>query len=259
MTLLQVERISKSFGGVHAARDVSFEVAAGEMVAMIGPNGAGKSTTFNMVGGQLRPDTGGIRLGGVEISGLPPRLVLRHGVGRTFQIAQAFLSMTVIENVQMAILAKRGEVFGLWRPARDCHRDEAEALLKQVRMEDQAERLVAHLAYADIKRVEFALALAAEPKLLLMDEPTAGMAVAERQGLMKLVESVATEKKIGVLFTEHDMASVFAHADKVLVLARGEIIARGMPEEVRANERVREVYLGRSGHRQSAPVKALAS
>ncbi len=246
MTILSVEGVSKSFGGVQAAKDVSFTVAAGEMVAMIGPNGAGKSTTFNMVGGQLAPDHGRVLLAGENIAGLPPRLILRRGVGRTFQIAQAFLSMNVLENVQMAILAKRGETDHLWTPLADFHRDEAMALLAQVGMQDQAERLVAHLAYADIKRVEFALALAAQPKLLLMDEPTAGMAAAERHGLMSLVDSIARRDRIGVLFTEHDMASVFAHADKVVVLARGEIIARGTPEEVRADEKVRAIYLGRA-------------
>lgn len=246
MTILKVEGLTKSFGGVQAARDVSFSVEAGELVALIGPNGAGKSTTFNMVGGQLKPDSGRVLLKGEDVTGLPPRFVLRRGVGRTFQIAQSFLSMTVIENVQTAMAAQRAETLRAWKPLCDFHRDDAAMLLEQVGMADRAERLVAHLAYADIKRVEFALALAAQPALLLMDEPTAGMAPSERKSLMALVERVAAERKIGVLFTEHDMGSVFAHADRVLVLARGEIIAEGTPEEVRADPKVREVYLGRS-------------
>lgn len=253
MTLLSVQALSKSFGGVAAARDVTFEVAAGELVALIGPNGAGKSTTFNMVGGQLKPDRGRVLLNGEDITGLSPRLVLKRGVGRTFQIAQAFLSMTVIENVQMAIVGQREETRCAFAPLSSLHREEAMALLRQVGMSERADDLVAHLAYADIKRVEFALALAAAPKLLLMDEPTAGMAAAERKSLMRLVENIATERSIGVLFTEHDMASVFAHADRVLVLARGELIARGSPDEVRADPRVREVYLGRSRAVTAAP------
>jgi branched-chain amino acid transport system ATP-binding protein len=246
MTLLAVESVSKSFGGVVAARDVSFDVAAGEMVAMIGPNGAGKSTTFNIVGGQSRADSGRVLLDGADIAGLSPRDILRRGVGRTFQIAQAFLSMRVIENVQMALVARRGEQHRVWRALADHHRAEAVALLARVGMADQGERLVAHLAYADIKRVEFAVALAAAPRLLLMDEPTAGMAKAERQALMALVHDVARRDRIGVLFTEHDMASVFAHADRIVVLARGEIVARGAPAEIRVDPLVRQIYLGRS-------------
>ena len=187
MTILAVKGIAKSFGGVTAAKNVSFDVAPGEMVALIGPNGAGKSTVFNMVGGQLAPDSGQIFLAGENVAGLPPRLILQRGVARTFQIAQAFLSMSVIENIQMAIVARRGETLRAWTALRDFHREEADALLRQVGMQDDAARLVAHLAYADIKRVEIALALAAQPKLLLMDEPTAGMAVAERRELMALV------------------------------------------------------------------------
>ncbi|MET0606193.1 MAG: ABC transporter ATP-binding protein [Beijerinckiaceae bacterium] len=249
MTILAVKGIAKSFGGVTAAKNVSFDVAPGEMVALIGPNGAGKSTVFNMVGGQLAPDSGQIFLAGENVAGLPPRLILQRGVARTFQIAQAFLSMSVIENIQMAIVARRGETLRAWTALRDFHREEADALLRQVGMQDDAARLVAHLAYADIKRVEIALALAAQPKLLLMDEPTAGMAVAERRELMALVESLAHGRGIGVLFTEHDMDSVFSHADRVLVLARGEIIARGAPSDIRADPLVREIYLGRSAGR----------
>ena len=172
MTVLAVERLGKSFGGVRAAANVSFAVAAGELLALIGPNGAGKSTIFNMIGGQLRPDQGTVRLAGEDITGLPPRAIWRKGVGRTFQIAQTFVSMSVVENVQMALISARGETRALWRPAASRRRSEALALLDTVGMADQAERACAVLAYADIKRVELAIALASEPKLLLMDEPT---------------------------------------------------------------------------------------
>ncbi len=247
MSLLVAEKLTKSFGGVAAARAVSFTLEAGEMLALIGPNGAGKSTTFNMVGGQLSPDYGRVLLAGRDVTGQPARELCRMGVGRTFQVAQTFLSMTVAGNVQMALTAHHGRTRNLWHRAAELYRTEALELLARVGMAEFASRPVGELAYGDVKRVELAIALAAEPKLLLMDEPTAGMAPAERASLMALVAGIARGQDIGVLFTEHDMDAVFAHADRILVLVRGEIIAEGTPEQVRANERVRQVYLGHSG------------
>jgi branched-chain amino acid transport system ATP-binding protein len=244
MTVLAVERLGKSFGGVRAAANISFAVAAGELVALIGPNGAGKSTTFNLIGGQLRPDEGTVRLGGENITGLPPRQIWRKGVGRTFQIAQTFVSMSVVENVQMALISARGETRAPWRPAASRRRAEALALLDTIGMVDQAERACAVLAYADIKRVELAIALASEPKLLLMDEPTAGMALKDRATLMDLVAAIARGRGIAVLFTEHDMNAVFRYADRIHVLVRGEIVASGDPETLRSDTRLKEVYLG---------------
>jgi branched-chain amino acid transport system ATP-binding protein len=258
MTLLAAEGLNKRFGGVQAARDVSFALEAGEMLAIIGPNGAGKSTTFNMVGGQLRPDSGRVSLAGQDITGLPPREVCRMGVGRTFQVAQTFLSFTVIGNVQMALIAHHGQTRRLLPDAMAMHRDAALALLDRVGMAAQAERPVGELAYGDVKRVELAIALAAAPRLLLMDEPTAGMAPAERSALMALVAGIARGEGIGVLFTEHDMDAVFAHADRILVLVRGEIIARGRPEEVRADPEVQRVYLGHSGTRAATRARRAA-
>ena len=241
---LHVSHLSKAFGGLRAVDDVSFSVEAGEMLALIGPNGAGKTTCFNIVNGQLRPDAGSVRLDGSELIGKRPDAVWRLGVGRTFQITATFASMTVRENVQMALVSHAGEI---WRPfgrLADRHRAEAEALLDQVGMRDQADRACGVLAYGDVKRVELAVALANHPKLLLMDEPTAGMAPKERIDLMALTARLAAEQGIAVLFTEHDMDVVFAHSDTVLVLNRGELIAGGTPEEVRRDARVREVYLG---------------
>jgi branched-chain amino acid transport system ATP-binding protein len=249
MTLLVADGLTKSFGGVVAARGVSFSLEAGEMLAIIGPNGAGKSTTFNMVGGQLRPDAGRITLQGEDITGQPPRTICRKGVGRTFQVAQTFLSMSTAGNVQMALIAHHRRTRALWPLAGALYRDEALALLERVGMAEHAARPIAELAYGDVKRVELAIALAAAPRLLLMDEPTAGMAPRERAALMRLVASIAREERIGVLFTEHDMDAVFAHADRILVLVRGEIIASGTPEEVRADAEVQRVYLGTTGHR----------
>jgi branched-chain amino acid transport system ATP-binding protein len=247
MTLLDVRGLCKSFGGVVAAKDVAFSVAPGELLALIGPNGAGKTTTFNMVGGQLAPDAGTVGLDGEDVTRLSPRERFRRGIGRTFQIAQVFPSMTVAENVQMALMSHAGETRGLAAEARLLRRDEAVAILKPVGMAEAAARPCSTLAYGDVKRVELAVALASRPKLLLMDEPTAGMGPRERIALMELAAAIARERRIGVLFTEHDMSAVFAHADRILVLVRGEIIAAGTPEEVRANARVRQVYLGETG------------
>jgi branched-chain amino acid transport system ATP-binding protein len=246
MSLLVVEQLSKSFGGVKAAQGVSFDLQAGRLLAIIGPNGAGKSTIFNMVGGQLAPDGGRVVLDGQGITGQPPRRIWRLGVGRTFQVAQTFVSMTVAENVQMALISLNGRTRDCWHEATGMYREEALRLLGRVGMAADAERPSRELAYGDVKRVELAIALAGAPKLLLMDEPTAGMAPRERAQLMQLTATIARESRIGVLFTEHDMAAVFGHADDIVVLVRGEIIARGRPEEVRANARVREVYLGGS-------------
>ena len=242
--LLQVAGLGKSFGGVKAVDGVSFSVAAGELLALIGPNGAGKSTTFNMVGGQLRPDAGSIRLGGVELVGLKPREVWRLGVGRTFQIAETFGSLTVIENVQMALLSADRHLFSLWKPAAGHRRDEALELLNQVGMAAQAQRPCSVLAYGDVKRVELAIALANAPRLLLMDEPTAGMAPPERQALMALTKRLVVERGIAVLFTEHSMDVVFAQADRIIVLARGRLIAEGTPAAIRDHPKVQEVYFG---------------
>ena len=258
MTLLVVENLNKNFGGVVAARDVSFSLVAGEILAMIGPNGAGKSTSFNMVGGQLRPDSGRVLLAGQDISGLPPRAICRLGVGRSFQVAQTFLSMSVLENLQMALIAHAGRTRDMLARSSALFRDEALTLLAQVGMAEAADQPMGALAYGDVKRVELAIALSGAPRLLLMDEPTAGMAPAERAALMRLVAGIARCAAIGVLFTEHDMDSVFAHADRILVLVRGEIIAAGTPEEVRANPEVQRVYLGTSGLRAALRARAAA-
>ena len=244
MATLEVEGLAKSFGGVRAVQGVSFAVQPGEMLALIGPNGAGKSTCFNMLNGQLRPDAGVVRLLGKPITGLAPRAVWRLGVGRTFQITATFGSMTVLENVQMALLSHRRRLGGLWRPVAGMDAAPALALLERLGMAAQAARPCGILAYGDLKRVELAIALANDPKLLLMDEPTAGMAPQERVALMALTAAIARESGIAVLFTEHDMDVVFAHADRILVLDRGALIAEGAPAAVRADPRVREVYLG---------------
>jgi branched-chain amino acid transport system ATP-binding protein len=244
VSVLAVSGLGKSFGGVLAVDGVGFAVAAGEMLALIGPNGAGKSTCFNMLNGQLRPDAGRIVLDGADITGRQPREVWRRGVGRTFQITATFASMTVRENVQMALVSHHLMVWRFWGAASRQFVAEADRLLAQVGMAGQADRAAGVLAYGDLKRLELAMALANAPKLLLMDEPTAGMAPAERVGLMQLARRLASERGVAVLFTEHDMDVVFGVADRILVLNRGVVIAEGDGPAIRADARVREVYLG---------------
>ena len=242
--LLSVKGLSKSFGGVRAVDNVSFEVAAGELLALIGPNGAGKSTCFNMLNGQLASDAGRVTLDGASISGMKPRELWRLGVGRTFQITATFSSMTVRENVQVALLSHRRALGNMLRRAQQCHVDEADALLERAGLKAQAGRPCSVLAYGDLKRLELAVALANRPRLLLMDEPTAGMAPKERIELMALAADIVRSDNIGVLFTEHDMDVVFAHATRMIVLNRGQLIAQGAPQEVRANAEVQRIYLG---------------
>lgn len=244
MSLLKVTGLGKSFGGVKAVDGIHFELAAGELLALIGPNGAGKSTTFNMVNGQLPADVGSIQLNGQELVGRKPRDIWRMGVGRTFQIAETFASLTVVENVQMALISNDSRLFSMWRKAANHKRDEALALLDQVGMKSQADRPCSVLAYGDVKRVELAIAMANSPKLLLMDEPTAGMAPKERNELMALTKQLVIDRGMAVLFTEHSMDVVFAYADRMIVLARGRLIAEGKPLELRDHPKVQEVYFG---------------
>src|ERR1700690_193554 len=244
MSVLEVHSLSKAFGGVRAVSEVSFKIGQGEFLAMIGPNGAGKTTCFNVINGQLAPDSGDILLQGRNIAGLAPRAIWRLGVGRTFQVAATFGSMTVAENVQMALISHAGESYRFWQPAAALHRERALDLLAQVGMRETADRPSRELAYGGVKPVELAIALANEPRLLLMDEPTAGMAARERHELIELVKRLVVERGISVLFTEHSMDVVFAFADRIIVLARGRLIADGAAAAIRDNAQVRAVYFG---------------
>ncbi len=242
--ILEVRDLSKSFGGLKAVNAVNFKVAEGELLALIGPNGAGKSTCFNMLMGQLKPSSGEVYFLGENLVGKFPRDIWRKGIGRTFQITATYASMTVIENVQMALMSFHKRIYSMLPYAHKMYKSEALEFLQMVGLADQAERHCAILAYGDLKRLELAIALCHNPTLLLMDEPTAGMAPTERESVMQLTADIVTEKNISVLFTEHDMDVVFGHAHRILVLNRGELIANGSVDEIRNNPMVQEVYLG---------------
>jgi branched-chain amino acid transport system ATP-binding protein len=242
--VLETRGLSKAFGGVRAVSSVDLAMPKGEIRALIGPNGAGKTTFFNMLTGQLRADAGLVLFKGERLSGLPPYAVWRRGVSRTFQITATFATLSALDNVRVARLSHTGKTYSLLEAAARLEANEARALLGQVGLLEQADRVAGVLAYGDLKKLELAVALANDPEVLLLDEPTAGMAPAERGALMALTERIARARGLTVLFTEHDMDVVFAVADRIMVLHQGRVIADGPPAQVRADAQVQRVYLG---------------
>jgi branched-chain amino acid transport system ATP-binding protein len=242
--LLEVTDLRKTFGGIRAVDGVALTLTRGEIRALIGPNGAGKTTLFELLTGHLVPDAGHVRFRGERVDGLAPHRIWRRGLSRTFQIPAVFTNLTVTENVQVALLSRDGGTLSLRGRGQTIRRAEAETLLTRVGLDAVAARPAGILSYGDLKKLELAVALASEPALLLLDEPTAGMAPAERHALMRLVEAIARGAGLTLLFTEHDMDVVFAVADRITVLHQGRVIADGMPAAVRADPRVQQVYLG---------------
>jgi branched-chain amino acid transport system ATP-binding protein len=242
--ILRVESLAKRFGGLEALGGVSLAVAPGEFRAIIGPNGAGKSTFFNTMTGLLRPDAGRVVFEGVDVTGEPPHRLVRRGVARTFQITSVFHDLTALENVQISLLAHARHAWSVWPRARLLHTDRARQMLKMVGLEAAERRPAGTLSHGDQKRLELAIALAGAPRLLLLDEPTAGMAAQERLESIKLVHRVAGELGVSCVFTEHDMAVVFAVATRITVMHQGRVLAEGTPAEVRAKREVQQVYLG---------------
>ena len=246
-TVLAVRDLAKRFGNLAAVDGVDLDIAEGTVTAIIGPNGAGKTTLFNLITGALRPDRGSVWLKDAMLTGLNPERIVRAGLVRTFQITQVFPGLTAIDGVTVARLARIGRG---WHPVRLPNweagaRRHAAAMLEAVGLSDLAGRVVSTLSHADQKLVEVAMALACDPLVVLLDEPTGGLAPEETSGVIQLLQRVASERGVTVLLIEHDMEAVFAIAQRIVVLHQGKILADGAPESVRANPTVREVYLGK--------------
>jgi branched-chain amino acid transport system ATP-binding protein len=244
LSLLKVERLYKSFKGLQVLKDVSLEVRPGERHVIIGPNGAGKTTLFNCITGTLPIDQGIVSVNGKQISGLPPYTAVRVGMSRTFQKNNLFGSLTVEENVHLAIIACKTYRFNFFRPSHKYNEllDEAEQLLKQWNLWERRSRIVNELSYGEQRLLEVLLALASKPQILLLDEPTSGMSPAETIQTTKLIQSMP--RSITLLVIEHDMDVVFSIADRITVLHHGEVFLSGAPEEISGDERVKDIYFG---------------
>jgi branched-chain amino acid transport system ATP-binding protein len=244
--MLELSGLRKSFSGFVAVSDVSLRVEVLQIAAIIGPNGAGKSTLFNLITGHLRPDSGQVLLDECDITGVQPHEACRMGLGRSFQRTNIFPKLTVFQNLQAAFLVHKGRGANFWARSESLYRDETDALLASIGLRDQAKTLGGTLSYGNQKQLELGLALASEPRVLLLDEPTAGMSAGETHDTIRLLERIAGERGLTLLFTEHDMDVVFSIAQKIAVLHQGRLIADGSPHDVRNDPEVRRVYLGHS-------------
>jgi branched-chain amino acid transport system ATP-binding protein len=247
-SMLSIQGLWKSFEGFVATRDVSFELAAGETHAVIGPNGAGKTTFFNLITGHLRPTKGSVAFEGRDLVGLPPQKIVRLGIARSFQRINIYPRLSVFENVQVALIAHEGQQWNLFRPGRSLYREGTAELLDLVGLTREAEETAGELSYGKQKQLELAIALAAKPRLLLLDEPTAGMSPQETAETIASVRDIVKARGLTLLFTEHDMSVVFGIAERISVLHHGEIIASGAPDAVRNDPEVKRVYLGDGSH-----------
>ena len=241
--LLRVQGLQKRFGGVHATDDVNLDVVRGETHAVIGPNGAGKTTLVSQLSGLVLPDAGTVLFDGRDITRLPAYQRAQVGIARSFQITSLFMDMTVQDNVALAVQAHQGHSFRLWRPAKSDDRLRAPALepLRVVGLHERANWTVSELSHGERRQLEMAMALAVEPKLMLLDEPMAGMGPEESAQMVDTLKSLGDQT---ILLIEHDMDAVFALADRISVLVYGRIVATGTPEEIRSNDEVRRAYLG---------------
>lgn len=244
---LKVRKLSKSFGRLLAVDDVNVEIEEGEQVSIIGPNGAGKTTFFNLLSGYLSPDSGEILFKGKGITKLSADRIVREGVGRSFQIVNIYPEKTVFESIQMTLLASRRKSYNLFSLAKNMYREDAEKILEKVGLSELADVPGGLLSHGDKKRLEIGMILANEVNLILLDEPTAGMAPEERLATMALLQELAENERLTMIFTEHDMSVVFAWAKRIIVMVQGQVIADGKPQDVKENPQVRKVYLGERG------------
>jgi len=242
--ILEVVGLNKKFGGVHVTQNVDFRLARGEKVAIIGPNGAGKSTFFNLLTGYHTPDSGTVRFDGQDITNWPAHSIVRVGISRAFQVSNIFPRLTVNDNVRCAVHSYLGKTMDMFSLAAKVGLEETMAALELCGLADKKKITAGELSQGDKKKLELGIALASQPKLLFLDEPTAGMSLDETEETMKLVDRLNRDLGLTVLFTEHDMSIIFNHAQRVALLHRGEIIIEGSPDEVRDNETAKKIYLG---------------
>jgi len=242
--LLRVDRVTKAFDGFVAVHDVALNVVQGQIACLIGPNGAGKSTIFNLITGHLQPTRGRIFFRERDITGLPPYTICQLGMGRSFQRTNIFPRLSVFDNVQVAVLAHHRQTRNFFTPSKKLAQQETYALLEQVGLADAAQAISGMLSYGFQKQLELGIALASEPALLLLDEPTAGMSPQETAHAIALIAKIVRERGLTLLFTEHDMDVVFRIAETITVLHQGQVLASGTPAEVRSNPEVQRVYLG---------------
>ena len=245
--MLRVESVVKSFGGFKAVDGADLEVEAGEIVAVIGPNGAGKTTLFHLITGHLSPDSGRILFKGREIAGLPPHVICRKGITRSFQVVSIFPRLTVFENVQIAVLSRERKTFRIFSPVRDMEAEEVDRILRNVGLYEKRNVESDLLSHGDQKVLEIAIALGGKPELLLLDEPTAGMAPEETERCIRLLRKLSDESGLTILFCEHDIGLVFEIAKRVMVMVRGSTVIQGACEDVRRNRDVQNAYLGEAG------------
>ena len=242
--LLRVDNLAKRFGGIVATDDLVFGVAEGELHAVIGPNGAGKTTLIEQLSGQLTPDSGRVQFAGADITAVPMHARSELGLARSFQITSLFLDLSVLDNVALAVQAHAGHSFHFWRDARRQPelRDPARAALARVGLSARADLPASALSHGEHRQLELAMALAAKPRMLLLDEPMAGLGPEESARMVAMLREL--KKELTILLVEHDMEAVFALADRITVLVHGQVIASGKPEEIRNNAQVRDAYLG---------------
>jgi branched-chain amino acid transport system ATP-binding protein len=251
--LLRIEGLTKRFGGVVASDDIQLDVAAGGLHAVIGPNGAGKTTLIGQLTGEIAPNSGRIVFDDEDITALPMHSRSMLGLARSFQITSLFRDFTALENVALAVQAHAGHSFHFWTNARSERelREPARATLARVGLEPRADTVVASMSHGEQRQLELAMALASKPRLLLLDEPMAGLGAEESARMVETLREL--KRELTILLIEHDMEAVFALADRITVLVYGRVIASGAPDEIRANEEVRQAYLGEQEAVQGAP------
>jgi branched-chain amino acid transport system ATP-binding protein len=242
--ILEAEKVTKAFGGLMAVNQASLGLSKGNIHAIIGPNGAGKTTFFNLISGYYKPDGGKVFYKGEDITRIAPFEICKKGVSRSFQVAAIYPMLTAFENIQTALFSSKKKIYHVFATAKKLFSEEVDDILEKIGLMDQKEVVAGNLSHGDRKRLELAIVLANKPEVMLLDEPTAGMAPDETRQIMELIQKIGTEQGLSILFTEHDMAFVFGIARRITVLHQGSILLEGNPSEIKGNKEVQKIYLG---------------